>query len=373
LIPFSPSLPDFAKSKPVRSYEIGDYVGILVKSPKTLSESKGVSLGMVQYLYALFVCNKFSTKMHLIVTAELTGEMFKGMIKDATGLDQTEEPFLCIFDSSGAHLNLGSSPDWSDIDIFSEHALKITCEKLKIKTLPKLSLTIPDKPIQKTDHKELAAKANKSNKICERKRSFAVAYILNFVIVGSGFLIVEGKRGVAKAFCWFISFILLSTFRADIGMIWALLIMIGSFIHLARTIREITGNRPNKIYAATGAIKPLLDIYCLNDDGIIDDKVYSDDHLIAYVYGIITSNIHYMGTKDPTESGQILIDSFNEIFKDKGVSLICYCNTKIASNDPIFKTSIFTALKDMESLASGTVSPANFRPAILDHLQKNYR
>lgn len=64
------------------------------------------------------------------------------------------------------------------------------------------------------------------------------AYVLNFFLIGSGFIFVEGSKGIIKGICWFLPFLLLNINRHEIGALWALLVLIGSFVHLHITIKR---------------------------------------------------------------------------------------------------------------------------------------
>ncbi len=64
------------------------------------------------------------------------------------------------------------------------------------------------------------------------------AYVLNLFLVGSGFLLVEGSKGIIKGICWFLPFLFLNIYRHEIGALWALLVLFGSFVHLYNTIKR---------------------------------------------------------------------------------------------------------------------------------------
>lgn len=144
MIPFNPSLPDITKREPIRAYRIGDNLALLVKNPKSLAQSQGIGEGVIEYLYALAVITT-EKDMVLMVTSERSGDVLRAMSQNTIGVEQTENPFICIFTESGTHLNLGNSPDWSNIDKFAERALKIACEYLKTDAVPIELQTKPGK------------------------------------------------------------------------------------------------------------------------------------------------------------------------------------------------------------------------------------
>ena len=62
-----------------------------------------------------------------------------------------------------------------------------------------------------------------------------LAYIINFFVVGSGFVLYKQTW---IGFCYLILYVILWSFHAEIGAIWALLIMIVSYIHLYKVIKN---------------------------------------------------------------------------------------------------------------------------------------
>jgi hypothetical protein len=124
-------------------YRLGDYTAALVERPKPLAEKHGIGAGLVEYLFALAVLT--SSRPHdlvLIVTAEKTGGRVRQMAAES-GRVQTGNAFLCIFDQSGGHENLGHSADWADRDKFVARALTEAAKRLTIDARP---VPIPLKP-----------------------------------------------------------------------------------------------------------------------------------------------------------------------------------------------------------------------------------
>lgn len=68
------------------------------------------------------------------------------------------------------------------------------------------------------------------------------AYILNFLFVGSGFLLAEGSKGILKGICWFLSFLFMRFYSKEIGILWGFLVVIGSYVHLYLTIKRVCSN-----------------------------------------------------------------------------------------------------------------------------------
>lgn len=170
MIPFNPSLPNITKCQPIRAYRIDDKLALLVKNPKSLAESQGIGAGIIEYLYALALITS-EQDMVLMITSERSGGVLRAMSKNTLGVDQTEDPFLCIFAESGAHLNLGSSPDWSNVDKFAGRALKIACEHLKTDAVPI----------------ELQTKTDKAGCLPVIALAFLMPILLGLVVTGNYF------------------------------------------------------------------------------------------------------------------------------------------------------------------------------------------
>jgi hypothetical protein len=110
-IPLSPSLPDVTKRQAVRVYKVGNYMALVVASPKSLAEEQGIGIGLVEYVYAMAITSLNPPRRPvLMVTAERSGETLSAMVA-STGQQQSTDPSLCVFDSTGAHENLGASSD----------------------------------------------------------------------------------------------------------------------------------------------------------------------------------------------------------------------------------------------------------------------
>lgn len=133
-VPFSSSLPDVTKCEALRIYEIGNYVALVVENAKPYAATAGFDLNVVEYIYAMVVSNANPPGPPLLfVTAERSGSDLTAMLHNATGHRQTSDPFLCVFDSTGSHDNLGCSSDFTDLGIFSAYALKVARDRLRIR------------------------------------------------------------------------------------------------------------------------------------------------------------------------------------------------------------------------------------------------
>jgi hypothetical protein len=69
-------------------------------------------------------------------------------------------------------------------------------------------------------------------------RKKVIAFILNFFVVGSGFLVIDGKKGLLRAAVWLVLFIAANAFQHDTRLLWESLILVGSFFHLGAVVRS---------------------------------------------------------------------------------------------------------------------------------------
>lgn len=135
MIPYNPSLPDITKSEPVRAFRVGQYLALLLEKPKSIAETTaGSDFGLITYLYALAVIT--TEKPHdlvYMVTSEQSGPELCRQSKEVTGIDQTTQPFLCVFDEKGGHLNLGHFPECDKQNHFTAKALEVVRERFQIR------------------------------------------------------------------------------------------------------------------------------------------------------------------------------------------------------------------------------------------------
>lgn len=92
------------------------------------------------------------------------------------------------------------------------------------------------------------------------KRSL-IAYILNFIIVGSGFALY---RKSLVGFIYLILYMIAWAFHEEIGAIWAILIMIASYIHLYKIIasqKDRSDHKSKHNDFGDRAVKELHEIY----------------------------------------------------------------------------------------------------------------
>jgi len=133
VIPFNPALPNIAKSQPIRAFRVGEYLTLLLEKPKSLADAGGINGGLISYLYALAVITTSKpADLVMVVTSELSGPELRRMTKETTGVDQTSDPFLCVFDEKGGHHNLGHSPSWANQEQFVTRALELVRERFKV-------------------------------------------------------------------------------------------------------------------------------------------------------------------------------------------------------------------------------------------------
>jgi hypothetical protein len=126
----------FKSGKVVRQYRLGDYSIALVVDAE--------SPPPIQYLYILVAMSN-PDKPWFHVTSEINifaGEMMGVAIERdpslaSAAIDLTE-PFLCIHNEGGELVNMGSSPDWRDIDKFAARGLQLIQKHYDIAEQPVL-------------------------------------------------------------------------------------------------------------------------------------------------------------------------------------------------------------------------------------------
>lgn len=112
--------PLIKSAKPLLRYRLDPYTFVL------LGEIE--NLGVIEYLYILFVIKDDEQEPNLFVASEVNA-----MAKSLGGGSH----FLGIFDQTG-HINMGSSDQWANLDIFAAKALEIAPARLGLEGTPKL-------------------------------------------------------------------------------------------------------------------------------------------------------------------------------------------------------------------------------------------
>lgn len=82
----------------------------------------------------------------------------------------------------------------------------------------------------------------------KEKSKIILAFIINFVIIGSGFVVLKGNKGIKIAFAYLIPFIVLSIFFipekniliSNLSLIGRILIYIICYIHLYKVSKKVT-------------------------------------------------------------------------------------------------------------------------------------
>jgi hypothetical protein len=112
-----------------RMYEIGKFKALLLKKPK--------APGLMQYLFMFSVVAYDGTPVMLISSERnvLTGSLLRVAAEAFPNLDISTKRkgyFLCVIDQNGNRQNLGSSRDWENLEKFTEKAIQIAKEHLKV-------------------------------------------------------------------------------------------------------------------------------------------------------------------------------------------------------------------------------------------------
>lgn len=114
---FSPNMPDIMQSEPVSAHIAGQYLMLLVEDVPSIGERMSGSKMPLRFPYALAVINTSNNQPTMFVTLEV---------------GFTNSAFLCVFDSSGAHSNLGSGEPYMDRHAFERAAIAIVCQSLNL-------------------------------------------------------------------------------------------------------------------------------------------------------------------------------------------------------------------------------------------------
>jgi uncharacterized protein len=136
MVPFHPSIPNVGKKTPAREYRLGNLLARLYRDAEPLNKELSHKEAAYKYPFVLWVVDPDKRDDRLIVTSEITPPAFKLP-------DQDGSPFLCAFIEGGSRVNLGSSPDWNDLDKFSAGALAFCKSHLKIDAEPELIFQSP--------------------------------------------------------------------------------------------------------------------------------------------------------------------------------------------------------------------------------------
>jgi hypothetical protein len=116
-MPLSGSMPDVTQRQPLAIYGAGDYVLLVVEGARALAERLTGERMPIDYLYVMTVLRRSSMKPQMFVTLE------RGL---------AERTFLCAFNASSEHINLGDGSSFSDIDSFSKAAIEHICRELAL-------------------------------------------------------------------------------------------------------------------------------------------------------------------------------------------------------------------------------------------------
>ncbi|MFE8073525.1 hypothetical protein QQM79_20960 [Marinobacteraceae bacterium S3BR75-40.1] len=114
---FSANMPDVTQCEPVNAYVAGQYILLLVEDVPPIGERLSGSELPLRFPYVLAVVNSTTSQPAMFVTLE---EGF------------TDNSFLCVFDVSGAHSNLGNGEPYMERQCFESVAIEIACKYLEL-------------------------------------------------------------------------------------------------------------------------------------------------------------------------------------------------------------------------------------------------
>ncbi|RMG61685.1 MAG: hypothetical protein D6722_19315 [Bacteroidetes bacterium] len=114
----------------LRSYQSASYEAILLDQIQ--------AEGSIQYQFLLAVFEGNAQNPFLILSSEKSNPLAGFDLKDFLGEDEEDDSpavvpgttyFFCYFEGD-RHVNLGSSPEWADVQKFEKRALALLQEKL---------------------------------------------------------------------------------------------------------------------------------------------------------------------------------------------------------------------------------------------------
>jgi len=109
----TPAMPDITRSKPVSGFMVGTQFLMFYEAPQPVAKRHaGISLPLT-YLYAASVFDSTTRKMVRLFTLE-------------TGF--TDDIFLCMFDRTGAHANLGEGAPLANLPTFEAAVVNLVCK-----------------------------------------------------------------------------------------------------------------------------------------------------------------------------------------------------------------------------------------------------
>jgi hypothetical protein len=164
----------------------------------------------------------------------------------------------------------------------------------------------------------------KENNLHVGKNKKIVAYLINFFVIGSGIVLIEGSKGITKAFLWLFSFALTLTLldilwpSSMIAIIFPLLILIASYIHLHHIIKNrlLSDSNIRAINFASNLLKGQSLLF-QNGDGSIPLKA-KDNWSIGYVAGFSDATLQLSGINNDARGVVIMLFIFIEIYKEEG-------------------------------------------------------
>jgi hypothetical protein len=133
--------------------------------------------------------------------------------------------------------------------------------------------------------------------------------------------------------------------------------------------------RPKRIQEVIGTAYPLISMYCRDENGRLDERLYEDEFALAYIYGMVAFNLNMIGVKDNDETGFILMGAFDILFDGKGHQILDHCNNRLNSKDAKFTSIFFTAMDELSRIRADIMKlgdKAEAKSSIQKYLNENY-
>lgn len=128
--------------------------------------------------------------------------------------------------------------------------------------------------------------------------------------------------------------------------------------------------RPKRVKNSVGTAYPLIAMYCRDENGKLDERLFEDEFAIAYIFGMVSFNINMMGIKNPTEAGLIINGAFEILFEDKANQIMAYCSNQLDSPDKVFSSIVNIATKELTEFRTAIMQYGKNTEAKL-HIQKH--
>ncbi len=191
------------------------------------------------------------------------------------------------------------------------------------------------------------------------------AYILNFIIVGSGFVIIKGYRGFSLGLIYLVPFVVVNVFRKEIGTIWPIVIMAASYAHLTYILRK-EGKDNKEIFAintATKLLKVQMQLGSSNDQKSFSKRL-SDKFALGYMFGFNDAILQLAGIRHE-DSLAAMNSIYSNLFDDLGAAILTLEESLKYQNEDAFRKGMFAGGNDLHKFFSDETPPLGLADFLL--------